>query len=138
MKRINLKRDRENLLVMQPAIHLNHFDQINTIDATSINNQSAISTFLTNFAKIKMKRNTKTSKIKKFYELKKKNLTEMMSWTTLIKLFVLMKNATRHECENETKKSNCDSKKQTTRLKKITKKFKKIAEKMINTIEENI
>ena len=31
---------------------------------------------------------------------------------TLTKLFVLMKNATRHECNDETKKSSCDLKKQ--------------------------
>ena len=62
----------------------------------------------------------------------------MISWTTLIKLFVLMKNATHYECNNETKKSSCDTKKQIIKLKEITRKLKKIAEKTINTIEENI
>ena len=138
MRRINLKRDRGNLLVMQPAIHLNRLDQMNAIGATSMNNQSAISAPLMSFAKIKMKMNTKMSKIKRLYESKKKNLTKMMSWMTLTKLFVLMKNATRHECEDETKKPSCDSEKQITRLKKITKKLKRIAEKTINTTEKNI
>ena len=49
-----------------------------------------------------------------------------------------MKNATRHKCDNEMKKSNCDSKKQITRLKEIMRKLKKITKKMINTIERNI
>ena len=40
-----------------------------------------------------------------------------------------MKNATRHECNDETKKLSYDSKKQTTRLKKIIKKFKKNSKK---------
>ena len=57
---------------------------------------------------------------------------------TLIKLFILIKNATRHECDDKAKKSNCNLKKQTTRLKEIARKLKKIAKKMINTIEENI
>ena len=61
-----------------------------------------------------------------------------MSWTTLTKLFILIKNVTRHECDDKTKKSNYDSEKQTTRLKKITRKLKRIAKKTINTIEENI
>ena len=42
-----------------------------------------------------------------------------------MKLFILIKNATRHKCENKSKKLNYDLKKQTTRLKKIIKKFKK-------------
>ena len=138
MKKINLKKDWKNLLIMQSAIHSNHFDQMNAIDATSMSSQNAINALLTSFAKIKIKMNTKMSKIREFYKLKKKNLTKMMSWTTLTKLFVLIKNATRHECENETKKSNCNSKKQITRLKEIIKKLKKITEKTINTIEENI
>ena len=131
MRKINLRRDRENLLIMQPAIHSNRFDQMNATGATSMNNQSAVNALLTNFAKIKIKMNTKISKIKRLYESKKKNLTKMMSWITLTKLFVLMKNATRYKCKNKTKKSSCDSKKQTTRLKKITKKT-------INTTEKNI
>ena len=122
---------------MQLAIHLNRFDQMNAIDATSINSQNAVNAFLTNFAKIKMKINTKMSKIKRFYKSKKKNLTKMMSWTTLTKFFILMKNATRHECDDKTKKSSCDLKKQTTRLKKKIKKLKRIIKKTINTIEEN-
>ena len=138
MRRISLRRDRGNLLIMQFAIHSDRLDQMNAIGATSMSSQSAVNASLTNFAKIKMKMNTKMSKIRKFYESKKKNLTEMMSWTTLTKLFVLMKNAMRHECENETKRSNCDSKKQTTRLKEITRKLKRIAEKTINIIKENI
>ena len=56
----------------------------------------------------------------------------------LMKLFVLMKNATRHECDNKTKRLSCDSKKQITKLKEITKKLKRITEKTINTTEENI
>ena len=56
----------------------------------------------------------------------------------LTKLFALMKNATRHECDDEVKKSSCNSEKQTIRLKEITKKLKRIIEKTINTIEENI
>ena len=64
---------------MQPAIHSDHFDQMNAIGATSMNSQSAVNALLTSFAKIKMKMNTKMSKIKEFYESKKKNLTRMMS-----------------------------------------------------------
>ena len=56
----------------------------------------------------------------------------------LTKLFVLMKNATRHECNDKMKKSSCNSKKQTIKLKKIIRKLKKIIEKTINTTEENI
>ena len=62
----------------------------------------------------------------------------MTLWMTLTKLFVLIKNATRYECENEAKESSDDWKKQITKLKKITKKLKRIAEKTINTTEENI
>ena len=138
MKRISLRKDRGNLLIMQSAIHSDRFDQMNAIDAMLMSSQSAVNAFLTNFAKIKMKMNTKMNKIRRLYELKKKNLTRMMSWTTLIKLFVLMKDATRHEYENETKKSSCDSKKQTTRLKEITRKLKRITEKTINIIKRNI
>ena len=57
---------------------------------------------------------------------------------TLMKLFVLMKNATRQKNNDEIKKSNYYSKKQTTKLKKIIKKLKRITEKTINTIEKNI
>ena len=64
---------------MQLAIHLNRFDQMNAIGATSISSQNTINASLTNFAKIKMKINTKMNKVKKFYELKKKNLTRMIS-----------------------------------------------------------
>ena len=49
-----------------------------------------------------------------------------------------MKDATRHECDDEAKKLSCDSEKQTTKLKEIMKKLKRITEKMINIIEENI
>ena len=55
-----------------------------------------------------------------------------------MKLFVLIKDATRHECDNEIKKLNCNSKKQIIKLKEITKKLKKIIEKTINTIKKNI
>ena len=123
---------------MQPATHSNRFDQMNAIGATSMSSQSAVNAPLTNFAKIKIKMNTKMNKIRKFYKSKEKNLTKMMSWTTLTKLFVLMKNATHHECDDEAKKSSCDWEKQTTRLKEITKKLKKITKKTINTTEENI
>ena len=123
---------------MQLAIHSDRLDQMNAIGATSMSNQSAANAPLTNFAKIKTKMNTKMSKIRKLYESKEKNLTKMMSWTTLTKLFVLMKNATRQKNDDEAKKPSCCSRKQTTRLKKITKKLKRIAEKTINTIEENI
>ena len=64
---------------MQFAIYLNHFNQMNAIGATLMSSQNAVNAFLINFAKIKMKMNTKMSKIKKLYELKKKNLTKMMS-----------------------------------------------------------
>ena len=111
---------------------------MNAIDATTINSQSAVNALLTNFIKAKMKINRKINKIKKLYELKKKNLTKIMSWTTLTKLFILMKNATRYKCNDKTKKSSCDSEKQITKLKEITKKLKRIAEKTINTIKENI
>ena len=122
---------------MQPAIHSNRFGQVNATDATSMSSQDAVSAPLTSFAKIKIKMNTKMSKIRRLYESKKKNLTKMMSWTTLTKLFVLIKNATRHECDDETKKSSCDWEKQTTRLKEVARKLKRIAEKTINIIEKN-
>ena len=79
MKKINLRKNRKNLLIMQFAIHLNCFDQMNAIDATSMSNQNAINALLMKFAKIKMKMNTKMNKIKEFYKLKKKNLTKMIS-----------------------------------------------------------
>ena len=138
LKKISLRRNRKNLLTMQPAIHSNRLGQMNAIDATSMSSQNAASALLTNFAKIKIKMNTEMSKIKKLYKSKKKNLTRMMSWTTLTKLFALMKDATRHECENKAKKSNCNSKKQTTKLKEIARKLKRIAKKTINTTEKNI
>ena len=78
LKKINLKKNRRNLLIMQPAIHSNRFDQMNAIGATSMNNQNAINAFLTSFAKIKIKMNTKMNKIRKFYESKKKNLKKIM------------------------------------------------------------
>ena len=138
LRRIILRRDRENLLTMQPAIYSDRFDQMNATGATSMSSQDAVNAPLTSFAKTKVKMNTKMNKIRELYESKKKNLTKMMPWTALTKLFVLMKNATRHECDDEAKKSSCDSKKQTTRLKKIIRKLKRITEKTINTIEENI
>ena len=79
LKEINLRRDREHLLIIQFTIHLNCFDQINAIDATSMSSQNAINASLTNFTKIKIKMNTKINKIKKFYKSKKKNLTRIMS-----------------------------------------------------------
>ena len=64
---------------MQFAIHLNRRNMMNVIDATSINSQDAFDALLTNFVQIKTKLNIKMSKIKRFYELKEKNLSEMMS-----------------------------------------------------------
>ena len=79
LRRIILRKDRKNLLIMQLVIHSNRFDQMNAIDATSMSSQNAVSAPLTNFAKIKIKMNTKMNKIREFYESKKKNLTKMMS-----------------------------------------------------------
>ena len=50
----------------------------------------------------------------------------------------MMKNATRHECANKTKKANDYFEKQITRLKKMIKKLKKVIEKTKNTIEKSI
>ena len=52
---------------------------MNAIDATLTSRQNAFNTLLKNFAQIKTKLNTKINKIEKLYELKKKNLTKMMS-----------------------------------------------------------
>ena len=49
----------------------------------------------------------------------------------------MMKNATRYECTNKTKKNDYFEK-QTTKLKKIIRKLKRIIEKTKDTIEENI
>ena len=49
-----------------------------------------------------------------------------------------MKDATRYECANETKKINDYFEKQITKLKKMIKKLKKMIEKTKDTIEENI
>ena len=52
---------------------------MSAIDATSINSQSAFDTSSKDFAQIKMKLNMKMNKTEKFYELKKKNLSRIMS-----------------------------------------------------------
>ena len=56
----------------------------------------------------------------------------------MTKFFDMMKDATRHECVNETKKTNDYFEKQITKLKKMIKKLKKMIEKMKDMIEENI
>ena len=64
---------------MQSAIHSNHQDVMNAIDATSINSQNAFDTLLKDFAKIKTKLNMKMNKIKELYKSKKKNLLKIIS-----------------------------------------------------------
>ena len=123
---------------MQLAIHSDRQDVMNAIDATSINNQNAFDAFSRNFAQIKTKLNMKMSKIKELYELKKKNLSKIMSWTIMIKFFNMIKHATRHKCSNVTKITNEYFEKQVTRLKKVIRKLKKVIKKMKNTIKENI
>ena len=54
-------------------------DAISLIDAMSINNQNAFNALSTNFVQIKTKLNMKMNKIRKFYELKEKNLLKIMS-----------------------------------------------------------
>ena len=123
---------------MQLAIHSNRQNVMNVVDATSISNQNAFDASSRNFAQIKTKLNTKMNKIKKFYESKEKNLSKMISWTMMTKFFDKIRDATRHECANETKKMNDCVEKQITRLKKMIKKLKRMIEKTKNTIEESI
>ena len=101
-KKYSEKR-REDLLIMQLAIHSNRWDVMNATDATSISNQNAFDALLKSFAKISTKLNMKMSKIKRFYESKEKNLSKMMSWIMMTKFFDMMKHATRHDCADVTK-----------------------------------
>ena len=111
---------------------------MNVIDATSISSQNAFDALSKNFAQIKTKLNTKMNKIRKFYELKEKNLSEMILWTIMTKFFDKMRNATRHECANKTKKMNNCVEKQIIRLKKMIRKLKRMIGKTKDTIKENI
>ena len=79
IKKKHFEKKRENLLIMQLAIHSDRQNVMNAIDAMSINNQSASETPSRNFAQIKTKLNTKMSKIRKLYESRKKNLSKIMS-----------------------------------------------------------
>ena len=79
IKKKHFEKRREDLLIMQPVIHLNRQDVMNAIDATSISSQSAFNALSRNFAQIKTKLNMKMNKIKELYELKKKNMSKMMS-----------------------------------------------------------
>ena len=56
----------------------------------------------------------------------------------MTRFFDIIKDATRYECANETKKTNDCFERQITKLKKIIKKLKKMIEKTKDTIEENI
>ena len=123
---------------MQLAIHSNRRDVMNAAGATSVSSQNAFDAFSTNFIQIKTKLNKKIDKIKELYESKKKNLSEMMSWTIMIRFFDMMKHATRQDCANVTKTTNECFKNQITRLKKMIKKLKRMIEKTKDTIDENI
>ena len=78
------------------------------------------------------------NKINKLYKLEKKNVTRIILWITLTKLFVLIKNAIYYKCYNIMKKLNCCSKKQIIKLKIMMRKLKKIMKKIINTTEKSI
>ena len=123
---------------MQLAIHLNRWDVMNVIDATSIKSQSVLNIFSRNFAQIKTKLNMKMNKIKKFYKSKEKNLSKMMSWTIMIKFFNMIKHATRYKCVDVTITMNECIEKQIIKLKKIIKKLKRIIEKTKDIIKRNI
>ena len=123
---------------MQPAIHSDRLGQVDAIGATPMSSQNAASASLTGFAKTKAEMNTKMSKIRGLYGSKEKNLTGMVSWTALTKLFALMKDATRQRGDGGAKGPSCCSGKQTTRLEEVARKLKRIAEKTINTAEKNI
>ena len=138
IKKKHFEKKQEDLLIMQFIIHSNRQDVMNVADATSISSQNAFDAFLKNFAQIKAKLNTKMNKIKKLYESKEKNLSKMMSWTIMTKFFDMMKDATRHECASETKKTNDCFERQVTRLKKMIRKLKRMVEKTKDTIKENI
>ena len=137
IKKKHSEKRREDLLTMQSTIHSNRRDVMNVIDATSISSQNAPDAFSRNFAQIKAKLNTKMSKIKELYESKEKNLSKMMPWTIMTRFFDMMKDATRHECANETKRTNDCFERQVTRLKKMIKKLKRMIEKTKDTIEES-
>ena len=79
IKKKHFEERREDLLIMQPVIHLNRRDVMNAIGATSINNQNAFDALSKDFAQIKAKLNMKMNKIKEFYESKEKNLLRIMS-----------------------------------------------------------
>ena len=123
---------------MKFAIHLNRRDMMNAIDATSTSSQNAFNAFLRNSVQMRLRLNTEISTIKELYKMRKQKTSEMISWSTLKNLFNLIKKATRHLCDEITKKSNYNSKKHITKLKKITKKLKKIIDKTNNTSENNI
>ena len=137
MKKKHLEKKREDLLIMQSAIHSDRRDVMNAIDATSISNQNASDAFSKDFAQIKTELNMKINKIEELYESKEKNLSKMMSWTTMTKFFDLIKHATHHECASVTKTINECFERQVTRLKKIIRKLKKMIEKTKDTIKEN-
>ena len=138
IKKKHFEKKRENLLIMQFTIHSNRRNVMNVIGAMLISSQSAFDAFSKNFAQIKAKLNTKINKIKRLYESKEKNLSKMMLWMIMTRFLNMMKNATRHECANKTKKANDYFEKQITRLKKMIKKLKKVIEKTKNTIEKSI
>ena len=56
----------------------------------------------------------------------------------MTKFFNMMKDATRHECANKTKKINDCFERQIKRLKKMIRKLKRMIEKTKNTIKRNI
>ena len=78
------------------------------------------------------------SKRKRFYELKEKNLSKIMSKTIITKFFNMIKHVTRHNCANVMKTTNAYFESEITRLKKMIKKLKRVIEKTKNTIERNI
>ena len=79
IKKKYFEEKRENLLIMQLAIHSNRKNITNAIDATLINSQNAFKMFSRNFAQIKTKLNMKMNKTKKLYESKEKNLSKIIS-----------------------------------------------------------
>ena len=56
----------------------------------------------------------------------------------MMRFFNMIKDATRHECASETKKTNDCFERQVTKLKKMIKKLKRMIKKTKDTIEENI
>ena len=102
LKKNILRKDKKICWSCSSLFIQYRWDVMNAVDATSINSQNAFDALSKNFAQIKTKLNMKMSKIKELYKLKEKNLSKMMSWTTMKKFFDLMKHATRHECASVT------------------------------------